>query len=164
MAVRNVHRRILPVSPKKAEALLRSLASHEDRMWPGDRWWPQRFDGGLVPGSKGGHGPVKYMVESVAPRSVVSRFPRRGWFRGTHRFDVHAHPSGSELVHTLEGRLHGVGWLLWPLAVRWLHDALLEDVLDRAESAAGTPPATPARHSAYVRFLRRRWLRLPQSA
>ncbi|MEK6974731.1 MAG: SRPBCC family protein [Candidatus Thermoplasmatota archaeon] len=162
MAVRNVHRRVLSVPPEEAEALLRSLASHEDRLWPGDRWWPQRFEGGLAPGAKGGHGPVKYKVESVAPRSVVYRFPSKGWFRGTHRFDVVPHPKGSELVHTLEGTLHGKGLLLWPGMVRPLHDALLEDVLDRAEAASGTPPARQAQHTPYVRFLRRRVLKLRQ--
>lgn len=160
--VTNVHRRVLRVPVGEGEALLRSLASHEDRLWPGDKWWPQRFDGGLVPGAKGGHGPVKYKVESVAPRSVVYRFPRAGWFRGTHRFDLMAHPDGCELVHTLEGKLHGRGLVLWPAMVRPLHDALVEDVLDRAEAVTGRPPMEPARHTPYVRFLRRRVLRLGQ--
>ena len=141
-------------------------------MWPGDRWWPQRFDGGLVPGAKGGHGPVRYKVESVSPRSVVYRFPPRGWFRGTHRFDLRPHPQGCELVHTLEGTLHGRGHVLWPLAVRWLHDALVEDVLDRAQQVSGAHisgaqvsgalPMESARHTPYVRLLRRRVLRLGQ--
>ena len=158
--VLNVHRRVLPARGPAAEALLRSLASHEDRMWPGDKWWPQRFDGGLVPGSKGGHGPVKYKVESVAPRHVVYRFPSKGWFRGTHAFHLRDHPNGTELVHTLDGSTHGIGLVLWPLLVRPLHDALLEDVLDRAERSAGRAPVPPANHSGYVRFLRRRWLKL----
>lgn len=160
--VRNVHRRVLPIPPQQGEILLRSLASHEDRLWPGDKWWPQRFEGGLVPGAKGGHGPVKYKVESVAARQVVYRFPSKGWFRGTHQFDLMAQDGveGSELVHTLHGTVHGRGLLLWPLVVRPLHDALLEDVMDRAEQAAGRLPTRPARHSAYVRFLRRRFLRL----
>lgn len=162
MAVRNVHRRVLPIPLAQAETLLRSLASHEDKMWPRDRWWPQRFEGGLVPGAKGGHGPVKYKVESVSPRAVVYRFPARGWFRGTHRFDLEPHPQGCELVHTLEGTLHGRGRLLWPLAVRWLHDALVEDVLDRAHKASGAFPTDSARYTLYVRFLRHRILRLGQ--
>lgn len=158
--VLNVHHRVLAIPIAKGEELLRSLASHEDRLWPGDKWWPQRFEGGLTPGARGGHGPVKYEVESVSPRSVVYRFPRRGWFRGTHRFDLQRHPAGCELVHTLEGTLHGKGLLLWPLFVRPLHDALLEDVLDRAQAAAGTPTAAPAKHSGTVRFYRRRFLHL----
>jgi hypothetical protein len=160
MAVQNVHRRVLRIPVADGEALLRSLASHDDRLWPGDRWWPQRFDGGLVPGAKGGHGPVRYKVESVAPRSVVYRFPARGWFRGTHRFDLLPHPDGSELVHTLGGTLHGRGRVIWPLAVRWLHDALVEDVLDRAQKVSGALPTESARHTPYVRFLRRRVLGL----
>ncbi len=129
-------------------------------MWPGDKWWPQRFEGGLVVGAKGGHGPVRYKVEEVGPRRVVYRFPSKGWFRGTHRFELEPTADGVMLVHTLEGRVHGIGFLLWPMAVRSLHDALLEDVLDRAETAAAGSPKVPAHHSAYVRFLRRRWLRL----
>lgn len=161
--VRNVHHRALPIPVVEGEALLRSLASHEDRLWPGDRWWPQRFEGGLVPGAKGGHGPVRYKVESVAPRSVVYRFPRRGWFRGTHRFDLRGRPDGGcELTHTLDGTLHGRGLLLWPLVVRPLHDALVEDVLDRAAAVSAGTPTGPARHTPYVRFLRRRVLRLGQ--
>lgn len=161
--VLNVHRRVLPGKPGDAEPLLRSLASHEDRLWPGHRWWPQRFDGGLVAGSKGGHGPVKYKVESVTPRQVVYRFPRRGWFRGTHRFDLREHPAGAELVHTLEGTLHGRGLVLWPLLVRPLHDALVEDVLAQAAAVmAGTSTEWP-RHGPYVRFLRRRVLGLGQN-
>jgi hypothetical protein len=105
---------------------------------------------------------VRYKVESVAPRSVVYRFPPQGWFRGTHRFDLRPHPQGSELVHTLEGTLHGRGRLLWPLAVRWLHDALVEDVLDRAAQVSGAVPTDRARHTPYVRFLRRRVLHLGQ--
>lgn len=160
MAVRNEHSRVLDVGMPVAEELLRDLASHQDRLWPGDKWWPQRFEGGLVAGAKGGHGPVKYKVESVEPRRVVYRFPSKGWFRGTHAFSLRQEEGGVRLTHTLEGTLHGIGRVLWPTTVRPLHDALLEDVLDRAESATGRPPATPARHSRYVRFLRRRWLKL----
>ena len=45
--------------------------------------------------------------------------------------------------------------LLWPLGVRWIHDAVLEDLLDRAEAAVGAGPARPARWSPWVRLLRR---------
>ncbi len=117
MKVLNVHSRLLRLSMPEAEALLRELASHKDRLWPGDKWWPQHFDDGLVVGAKGGHGPVRYKVESVQPRRVVYRFPSRGWFRGTHGFEV----------------------------------------------AAGMTPSGPP-HSRYVRFLRRRWLKLDATA
>jgi hypothetical protein len=36
---------------------------------------------------------------------------------------------------------------------RWLHDALLEDLLDRAEVAVGTEPAGRRRRTMWVRLL-----------
>jgi hypothetical protein len=42
----------------------------------------------------------------------------------------------------------------WPLAVRWLHDALIEDLLDNAELAATGTVRRPARWSPWVRMLR----------
>lgn len=44
--------------------------------------------------------------------------------------------------------------LAWPLAFRPLHDAVLEDALDRAGLATTGRVARPARWSPYVRFLR----------
>lgn len=55
----------------------------------------------------------------------------------------------------------------WPLAVRWLHDVVLEDLLDRAEDAVGTPPAQRARRSGWVRAILwadRAWRRTRSSA
>jgi hypothetical protein len=42
----------------------------------------------------------------------------------------------------------------WPLAVRWLHDALIEDALDRAETATAARPVPARRWSPWVRLLR----------
>jgi hypothetical protein len=42
----------------------------------------------------------------------------------------------------------------WPVVFRTLHDALIEDVLDRAASALGERPA-PRRWTLQVRVLRR---------
>lgn len=57
-------------------------------------------------------------------------------------------------VGPLLDRLGGPADVLWPLAVRWLHDAVVEDLLDRAEATVGTGPARPARWSPWVRLLR----------
>jgi hypothetical protein len=38
---------------------------------------------------------------------------------------------------------------------RWLHDALVEDALDRAEAAVTTRPLQKRHWSLWVRFLRR---------
>jgi hypothetical protein len=44
--------------------------------------------------------------------------------------------------------------LLWPLAVRWAHDALVEDAFDRAETSLAVGPAAPSSWSPWVRLLR----------
>ena len=59
------------------------------------------------------------------------------------------------LRHEAVGRVTGAMRLLWPLAVRPAHDALLADLLDRAEAVLGSGPARPARWSPWVRLLRR---------
>ena len=59
------------------------------------------------------------------------------------------------LRHEAVGRVTGAMRLLWPLAVRPVHDALLTDLLDRAEAVLGTGSARPARWSPWVRLLRR---------
>jgi hypothetical protein len=74
-------------------------------------------------------------------------------------------PAGHDrcvLRHVLAVRLRGSGlvrWPLvtWPLVVRWLHDAVVEDLLDRAGSSLGVAPARPARWSCGARMLRRVW-------
>lgn len=154
--VRNVHERSLPAMPKEVGALLDGLASDHDRLWPGDKWWPQRFDGGLVVGAKGGHGPIRYKVESYEPGvRVVCRFPPKGGFDGTHTFEVMPADNGTTVLrHSLEVRTYGRGVFLWPL-IRPLHDALVEDALDNAERAVTGKVVEPARYSAYVGFARR---------
>ncbi|MFE6844701.1 hypothetical protein [Streptomyces sp. NPDC057686] len=52
------------------------------------------------------------------------------------------------LRHTLSMRVTGVARLSRPLAYRWLHDAVLEDSLDRAGK-----PARCTRWSPCVRLL-----------
>jgi hypothetical protein len=49
----------------------------------------------------------------------------------------------------------------WPVAIRWLHDAVLEDLLDRAELAVTGTVARPAVWSPWVRLLRVVTKRLP---
>ncbi|MFE7492135.1 hypothetical protein [Kitasatospora sp. NPDC057541] len=50
--------------------------------------------------------------------------------------------------------MRGAARLTWPLAFRWLHDALLEDSLERAERVCDSELRTPANWSRYVRLLR----------
>ncbi|MET0188064.1 MAG: DUF2867 domain-containing protein, partial [Pseudonocardia sediminis] len=75
---------------------------------------------------------------------------------GTHTFVVERlGDDACRLRHEIRARARGTGRILWPVAVRWLHDALIEDLFDRVERRLGTGPARPARWSPWVRVLRR---------
>jgi hypothetical protein len=50
-------------------------------------------------------------------------------------------------------RALGIARLTWPLAIRWMHDALIEDSLDHAERTV-TARIHDARWSIFVRLLR----------
>ncbi|MBB5911700.1 hypothetical protein BJY24_000567 [Nocardia transvalensis] len=115
-----------------------------------------RFDRPLGVGAVGGHGPVRYTVEEYLPGHWIRlRFTGPRGFDGFHEFTVHPAPDGTvELRHLLTLRPHGPARLTWPLAFRWLHDALLEDCLDRAEEAVTGSVRNPARWSPLVRALR----------
>ncbi|MFF2611446.1 SRPBCC family protein [Kitasatospora sp. NPDC058046] len=156
MAVLNIHERTVPAPAETVGALIDSLASPDDRLWPGPRWPRMRFDRPLAPGATGGHGPVRYTVSDYAPgQRVRFRFDGPRGFDGHHEFTVHPAGDTTVLRHTIAMRLHGPALLAWPLAFRWLHDALLEDCLDRAVRAVGGTVPHPARWSPYVRLLHR---------
>lgn len=155
MRVLNVHQRELAASPEAVGRLIDRLGSEEDAIWPDPNWPPMRLDRPLQAGAAGGHGPIRYVVEEYAPgRRVVFRFTAPRGFVGTHRFEVEPTMAGSLLCHVLEMEATGAARLSWPLVFRPLHDALIEDALDRAQRARGREPARAARWSLYVRFLR----------
>ncbi|PWW62586.1 hypothetical protein [Actinokineospora spheciospongiae] len=147
--IHNRHERVLPADPGP---LLDAIAEPEGPLWPHHRWPALRLDRPLGPGARGGHGPVRYTCTAHEPgRLVEFTFDPGIGLRGTHTFT--ARP-GRVLRHDLRARPTGAGHLTWPLAIRWLHDALIKDLLDRAATALGDPPPRPAPHSRYVRVLR----------
>ena len=92
-----------------------------------------RLSNGLTEGSTGGHGFVRYSVVEVNRHHVVFRFDERIGLRGTHAFEVHESPNGGCILrHVLEGDSLGLMRIAWPLIVRPLHNALVEDGLDNA--------------------------------
>ena len=153
----NLHHRALAAPPEEAGRLIDSLASDDDRLWPRDSWPAMRFDRPLGVGARGGHAFVRYRVVQYLPgERITFAFDPRIGVSGTHTFEVvPRRDGGSELRHAMEASAHGRVRLTWPLAIRWLHDACLEDALDRAETALGSPPERPARWSPWVRLLRR---------
>jgi len=154
--MRNVHEREIPAPAEAVGRLLDGLGTHPDPLWPEGPWPAMRFDRPLEVGALGGHGPIRYRVERYEPRRrVLFRFTGPPGLQGTHEFSVAEAPGGSFLRHAIEGRTSGAMRLSWPLVFRPLHDALIEDALDKAESTL-TGIAVPGRPwSLRVRMLRR---------
>lgn len=154
--ISNVHRRTISASAETVGAQLDSLSSRADRLWPSEQWPAMRFDRPLAVGGVGGHGPIRYVVESYEPsRKIRFRFTAPRGFDGYHAFIVEADGKDrTALRHELVMRVHGAARLSWPLVFCPLHDALIEDALDRAEMQATGRVVRPARWSAYVVMLR----------
>jgi len=142
MKARNVHERVLNAGPDRVGALIDGLAQPGDALWPEDRWPPMRFDRPLGVGAVGGHGAIRYTVEAYEPgRYIRFGFTAPPGFHGTHSFETGAvGPGRTRLRHVLAMRTTGPAFITWPLVFRPLHDALLEDALDRAERSIGTTP------------------------
>jgi hypothetical protein len=155
MQVINVHQRLLAASPERAGALIDTLASPQDALWPRHSWPRMRLDRPLAVGAAGGHGPIGYRVEAYEPGHAVRfRFTRPAGFDGWHGIEVlDATASHCVLEHRLEMRTTGHALWTWPLVLRPLHDALVEDALTQAQASLGLPLHTRP-WSARVRFLR----------
>jgi hypothetical protein len=154
MKVINVHERELNASPAGIGALIDSLASDRDLLWPYYSWPRMEFDRPLAVGATGGHGPIRYFVEAYTPgRSIRFRFIGPKGFDGFHCYDIIPASDDVILRHTLEMRAHGPAIVTWPLVFRPMHDALIEDALARAEASLGLMP-TVLPWSPWVKLLR----------
>jgi len=155
MKVINVHERALDATAEQVGALIDSLASEEDGLWPHHVWPQMEFDRPLAVGATGGHGPIRYFVEEYAPGQFIRfSFTKPKGFNGTHRFEVVQMPERAVVLrHTLDMTVNGFSLFSWPLIYRPIHDTVFEDALDRAQTSLGqTPQIVP--WSPRVRFLR----------
>ena len=105
------------------------------------------------------------MEEYRPGERVVFRFAKRGGLseglEGEHRLEIEPIDGGRTILrHVIDARCRGTMRLKWPLVIQPLHDALMEDALDRAAVAVGDTPRNAA-YSTWVRALRAgyRWLR-----
>ncbi|MFH8344404.1 DUF2867 domain-containing protein [Streptomyces sp. NPDC018045] len=151
--VRDVHTRTVQAPAETVGALLDRLAGDDDPLFPVPVWPAMRFDRPLGVGATGGHGFVRYRVTAYEPgRHIRCAFPEGGH----HAIEVTPLDAGScRVTHVLEDRLRGARLLAWPLAVRWLHATVVEEVLDNVERAATGTVRAPVRRSRWVRLLNR---------
>jgi hypothetical protein len=153
--VRNVHERLVQAPLDEVGPLLDTLGGPGDRIWPSPAWPPMVLDRPVAVGAAGGHASFRYRVTRHEPGRLVEFTADPGQFlQGTHTFTAEpAGPTATVLRHVLDARVSGPMRPAWPLAVRWLHDAVVEEIFDNAERAVGHEPARPARRSPWVRFL-----------
>ncbi len=136
MKITNIHKRVILQPKDKISQILDSLSSKDDQLWPNEQWPPMIFKKGLSEGAVGGHGPIKYSIQKYVPgNSIEFQFFKPDGFKGIHRFNItEIDPEKTEIKHTIEMSLSSKGILTWYIAIKWLHDALLEDCLDKVES------------------------------
>jgi len=155
VAVENIHERFLPVGAADVAPLIDSLSSRDDRLWPHEQWPAMRFDRPLEVGASGGHGPIRYSVEAYEPGSSVwFAFSGPKGLTGGHGYEVEAVSGGVVLRERLINHPAGRNRLSWPIWMRPMHDALIEDSLDKAERELTGTVSDPARWSRWVRVLR----------
>jgi hypothetical protein len=116
-------------------------------MWPQGLWPELRPNGiGFL-----AHEPLRHVRGRVRQYRVTGPDGFTGW----HGWEV----EGNVLRHVVEAECCGWSRLAWPLVIRPIHDAMHEDILDRAEAAVGGSPRART-WSRWVRFLRwalQRW-------
>lgn len=151
----NTHEREISATSEEVGALIDSLGSQNDRLWPRAAWPALRLDRPLGVGAAGGHGPVRYHVTSYEPaRRVEFQFTEPRGFHGTHCFSVVERVGRDPVLrHELTMKVRGIALLSWPLFFRPLHDALIEEGLDLAQSQWGNP-IRRHRRSLWTRILR----------
>lgn len=94
------------------------------------------FKKGLTEGAIGGHGPIKYSIKKYIPGNLIEfKFLKPDGFLGIHKFEIiEIEKEKTVLKHTIKMTVSGEGIFTWYIAIKWLHDALLEDCLDKAEN------------------------------
>lgn len=157
MEVVNCHERKIQATLAEVGALIDSLASKEDRLWPFEIWPRMKFDRGLVVDAVGGHGPIRYFVAQYSPgQSVRFCFTGPEGFNGYHEFvAIKVSANLTSLRHNLRMETAGLARLSWPAVFQPLHDALIEDSFAKAQSSLGLIPEV---HPWSLRVKMLRWL------
>jgi hypothetical protein len=148
--VRNVHSRQIVANPKNGQ-LIDQLSSSNDILWVHERWMPMEFPNGLHVGSSGGHGSIRYDIESYTKgQSITFRFTAPKGFDGWHRLSL---DTNNIMTHEIHCQAIGKAMVIWWL-IRPIHDAVVKDCLDKAQAFASARAVQPRQWSLWVRFLR----------
>lgn len=154
--VRNVHERVVEAPAEVVGALLDRLSGPDDPISPSPVWPPILFDGPLGVGADGGHGFVRYSIGAYEPgRSIRFDFsPPPGGF---HALEIAPLTADScRVTHVLEQRPGLGSRLIWILAIRPLHDTMIEELIDNmAHAATRAAPLRPYRWSRWARLMHR---------
>ncbi|MGY3297986.1 hypothetical protein ACVWY1_002427 [Pseudomonas sp. TE6288] len=131
----SLHQRPLRSDPAAVGALLAGFDAADSPLWPHATWPRDRCEGPMGEGCIGGHGATRYRLERYVPgQEALFRFITPQGYRGVHGFRIQALEDGRTcLSHFTCLRLSPYHWLMWHLLVRWVHDALIGDLLDGAE-------------------------------
>jgi hypothetical protein len=156
MKISNIHERTVAAPVARVGALLDTLSSDDDRFWPHENWSRVKFDRPLGVGASGGHRGGRYAVSSYTPGKHV-RFEFLAFANGYHEFRLEeVGDSACLLKHITRAKLTTKTAIIWYLAIRPLHDALIEDLFDKVEGHVSSV-ARPRIWSARVKLLRRKY-------
>lgn len=163
MRIINIHKRLVYQPKENITQILDSLTSVNDRLWPNEQWPPMIFKHGLAEGAAGGHGPIKYSITKYIPGQLIAfTFIKPAAFSGIHKFEVTEVEKGqTEIKHTIDMSVSLTGIIIWYTAIKWLHDALLEDCLDKVENNF-LSQKKKTEWNSWVRFLRKVFRRKKQ--
>jgi hypothetical protein len=151
----NFHKREIARPKSEIAKLFKTLATENDMMLATDKWSQMKLDKGLEVGSKGGHGPIKYLVTDYQQdKSITFQFDLTG-FDGFHKFELkELETHKTELSHIIDMTTTGSATLKWTFAIRWLHDAYIEDAFDKVENHFSVDKKS-SKWSWWVRTLRK---------
>ena len=155
MKVLNIHTRQIAAPKASVLDALSTLATQNDKVWPKEKWPKMKLSKGLAVGSRGGHGPIRYFIKEYDPQHlVVFEFQKPKGFHGIHQFEIkEINPNQTQVTHTIDMQTSRVGTLQWIVAVRSLHDALIEDAFDKMENLL-TQTNKESTWSMWVQILR----------
>ncbi|WP_298422666.1 hypothetical protein [uncultured Kordia sp.] len=155
MNVLNIHTRIIQASKERMTEALQTLGTKHDEVWPKENWPAMKFREGMKVGSKGGHGAVRYTIETYQPDEIIQfLFSSPKGFDGIHKLELkEISDQQTQITHVIDMKTTGKATLYWVFAIRSLHDALLEDAFDKLENKL-TNTKKKSNWSFWVRSLR----------